>query len=164
MSLFFSVMALCHKNRMATYFITPGYWHVTSDAIHDSIALSVETLRQQLCIFTVRSKNRTREHLHCLCCSHMTKTGFLMMRLKCGLKQTVGKVRCGLNQSVGKFLLFEEYMFWFGPNCTTLFIIWKEWVLTWIEPNCRKITTIWKFYIEPNCIISNNKCFASFND
>ena len=54
MSLFFSVMALCHKNRMGTYFITPGYWHVTSDAIHDSNALSVETLRQQHCIFTVQ--------------------------------------------------------------------------------------------------------------
>ena len=56
MSLFFSVMILYHKNRMATYFITPGYWHVISDAVHDSNALSVETLRQQHGKFTVQMR------------------------------------------------------------------------------------------------------------
>ena len=56
MSLFFSVMTLCHKNRMATYFITPGYWHVTSDAVHESNALSIETLRQQHSKFTVQMR------------------------------------------------------------------------------------------------------------
>ena len=41
---------------MATYFITPGYWHVISDAVHDSNALSVETLRQQHSEFTVQMR------------------------------------------------------------------------------------------------------------
>ena len=56
MSLFFSVMILYHKNPMATYFITPGYWHVLSDAVDDSNALSVETLRQQHSKFTVQMR------------------------------------------------------------------------------------------------------------
>ena len=46
MSLLFRVMTLCHKNRMVTHFITPGYLHVTSDAVDDSNTISVETLRQ----------------------------------------------------------------------------------------------------------------------
>ena len=87
MSLFFSVMILYHKNRMATYFITPGYWHVISNAVHDSNALSVETLRQQHSKFTVQMRR--------LICAFVVriwqKTGFLMTRLKCGLKQIVGK-------------------------------------------------------------------------
>ena len=56
MSLLLSVMTLCHKHRMATYFIKPGYWHVTSDAVYDSNTFSVEILRQQHSIFTVRMR------------------------------------------------------------------------------------------------------------
>ena len=56
MSLIFSVKTLCHKNCMSTHFITPGYWHVTSDAVDDSNMFSFETLRQQHSIFNVRMR------------------------------------------------------------------------------------------------------------
>ena len=84
MSLFFSVMILYHKNRMSP--ITPGYWHVISDAVHDSNALSVETLRQQHSKFTVQMRRLIWAFV-----VRIWQNRFSHDELKCGLKQIEGK-------------------------------------------------------------------------